>query len=294
VARHAVAVQTAILDQTRLGTEAALRSLVRRAAALRSRQRAVARSIAIGGVRLAYTVAGSGAPAVLIHGLGGSGRWWGPVVPALARDHNVHTIDLVGFGASAGQRFSLEAAADQIGAFMDALGITGALVVGHSMGGFIAAELAADRPELVDRLVLVDAAGLPFRARFVTHAMNALRATLESSPRFLAMAAVDTLRAGPFTLIAATRSILASDLSEKLGRIAAPTLVLWGADDPLIPAATGRDLARALRDGRFELVDGAGHSPMWERPERFTALVRAFVRGPRRIPDTGSTAPLAA
>jgi pimeloyl-ACP methyl ester carboxylesterase len=187
----------------------------------------------------------------------------------------------VGFGASGGQPFALEAAARQIAAFMDALGIAEALVVGHSMGGLIAAELAADRPDLVDRLVLVDAAGLPFRASFLTHVVNVLRATLESSPTFLAMAVVDTLRAGPFTLARATRSILASDLSEKLARIAAPTLVLWGADDPLIPAATGRQLASALPDGRFELVEGAGHSPMWERPERFSALVRQFVHARR-------------
>ncbi len=252
------------------------------------------RSVEIGGVRLAYTVAGSGAPAVLIHGLGGSGRWWDRVVPALSRDHTVHVIDLVGFGASAGQRFTLERAAHQIAAFMDALGIADALVVGHSMGGLIAAELAADRPDLVGQLVLVDAAGLPFRARFVTHVMNVVRSTLESSPTFLAMAFVDSLRAGPFTLIAATRSILASDLSEKLGRIAAPTLVLWGANDPLIPADTGRELTNALRDGRFEIVEGAGHSPMWERPERFTALVRQFVRGRGRLRERGATASVAA
>jgi pimeloyl-ACP methyl ester carboxylesterase len=239
------------------------------------------RSVEIEGLRLAYTVTGSGPPAVLVHGLGGSGRWWAPVVPDLARDHTVHVLDLVGFGASANQPFSLESAALQVAAFMDALGISGALVVGHSMGGLICAELAADRPDLVDRLVLVNACGLPFRRSLVEHALCLVRSTLASPRAFLQLAVADTLRAGPLTLIRATRSVLASDLSAKLARIRAPTLVIWGEHDPLIPAATGRALAQALADGSFAIVEGAGHSPMWERPERFSRRLREFIRARR-------------
>jgi pimeloyl-ACP methyl ester carboxylesterase len=240
------------------------------------------RSVEIEGLRLAYTVTGSGPPAVLVHGLGGSGRWWSPVVPDLARDHTVHVLDLVGFGASANQPFALESAALQVAAFMDALGIHGALLVGHSMGGLICGELAADRPDLVDRLVLVNACGLPFRRSLVEHALCLLRSTLGSPRAFVQLAIADTLRAGPLTLIRATRSVLASDLSVKLERIRAPTLVLWGEHDPLIPAATGRALAKALADGRFAIVEGAGHSPMWERPERFSRRLREFIRSRRR------------
>lgn len=251
------------------------------------------RSVEIDGLRLAYTVSGSGPAAVLIHGLAGSGRWWDPVVPDLARDHTVHVLDLVGFGASARQPFVLEGAATQIARFMDMLGIGRALVVGHSMGGLIAAELAADRPDLVERLVLVDACGLPFRQSLVQHAVNLVRSTLTASPSFLALSLVDTLRAGPLTLVRATRAVLRSDLSSRLARIEAPTLVLWGEHDPLIPADTGRALARALANGSFAIVEGAGHSPMWERPERFSRRLRSFMRA-CRAPVARSTAALAA
>jgi pimeloyl-ACP methyl ester carboxylesterase len=247
-------------------------------------------------VRLRYYVGGEGPPLILVHGLAGAAANWVALAPLLIGRFRLLVPDLPGHAGSSPlpAAASLDPYADRLIRLAAVEGFDQAAVVGHSMGGLIAAELAADRPDLVDQLVLVDAAGLPFRARFVTHVVNVVRSTLESSPRFLAMAFVDSLRAGPFTLIAATRSILASDLSEKLGRIAAPTLVLWGADDPLIPAAIGRELTNALRDGRFELVEGAGHSPMWERPERFTALVRQFVRGRGRIRDAGATATVAA
>ena len=104
---------------------------------------------------------GTGPPLILLHGLAGSARWWARNIPALSRSFRVIAIDLPGFGASPrGHRLELDGVVDQLVGTMDALGIDRASVIGHSMGGLIAGGLAADRPERVERLVLVDAAFL--------------------------------------------------------------------------------------------------------------------------------------
>jgi pimeloyl-ACP methyl ester carboxylesterase len=104
---------------------------------------------------------GAGPPLILLHGLAGSARWWSRNLPSLSRFFRVIAIDLPGFGAShRGHWLDLDEVADQLVATMGQLGIDRASVIGHSMGGLIAGGLAADHPERVDRLILVDAAFL--------------------------------------------------------------------------------------------------------------------------------------
>ena len=236
------------------------------------------RDVLVGPVTLSHGRAGAGSPLVLIHGLGGSSRWWAKNVGPLAERFEVHVVDLVGFGRSRGrQRFALAEAAGQLASLLDRLGIERAAVVGHSMGGYIAAELAAESPERVSRLVLVDAAMLP--AGFVS-ARQLLNLAL-TAPRlpatFLPTMASDVGRAGPATLLRAIRELLAADLRPKLERIRAPTLVVWGDRDRVTPLAAGRALTAQLPDARLAVVPGAGHLPMWERPETFNRLVAEFV-----------------
>ena len=107
--------------------------------------------------------AGDGPPLVLIHGLSGSGTWWKRNLPALSATFRVTAIDLPGFGSShPDARLILDEAPAQVAALMGELGIERAHVMGHSMGGLVAAGLAADHPARVDRLVLVDAGFLSF------------------------------------------------------------------------------------------------------------------------------------
>jgi pimeloyl-ACP methyl ester carboxylesterase len=230
---------------------------------------------------LAYRVVGSGPPLILVHGLGGSGRWWDGNLPRLSRHFTVYVVDLMGFGDSARQPFVLDQASAQLAAWIEALGLPSVRLVGHSMGGLICADLAADRPELVERLILVDAAALPFEWGLRRHILNGLRAVPTTSMRFLPMAIADTLRAGPLTMIRALRAVIAADLRRKLGRIKAPTLVLWGELDPLIPTDTGRRLAAAIPRARFAVIRGAGHSPMFEQLDAFDESVLAFLLAPR-------------
>jgi pimeloyl-ACP methyl ester carboxylesterase len=232
-----------------------------------------------GRARIFYEAAGSGQPLVVLHGLSGSTRWWRYNVPCLARRARVHLVDMLGFGGSRGQRFVLREAADTLARWMDRLGLERADLMGHSMGGFVAADLAARFPERVRRLVLVDAAALPFERGYVRHAWGLVRALRYASPNFLPLLAADAARAGAFTVARAAREVLSSDMTGRLAHIQAPTLVVWGEHDVLLPPAIGQRLCGQLAHSRFVAIRGAGHNPMWDRPARFNRAVSAFLFG---------------
>ncbi len=253
------------------------------------------RRVEVGPVTFAYGRAGSGPPLVLIHGLGGSTRWWAKNVGPLAEQCEVYVVDLVGFGESRGRRrFVLAEAAGQLAALLDRLGVGPAGVVGYSMGGCIAAELAADFPDCVSRLVLVDAALLPADFLSLRQTLNLARAARRVPLGLLPTMVADALRAGPATVWRATRELLAADLRPKLRRIQAPTLVVWGDRDVVVPLATGQQIVQDLPHGELAIIPGAGHVPMWERPEVFNRLVADFVNAGTaspRPPDAEATNP---
>jgi pimeloyl-ACP methyl ester carboxylesterase len=232
----------------------------------------------VGPATIAYEVAGSGPPVVLVHGLSGSSRWWSRNIGALAPHRRVYVVDLIGFGASrARQPFALAEAAGQLTQWMDQLELERASLVGHSMGGLIAAELAADAPERVDRLVLVDPAALPLDENLVTHAISLLRELRYISPSFLPVLIADALRAGPLTLWRAITALMMADLRPKLAQIRARTLAIWGEHDALVPIAFARQLAQYLRYEELVVIKGAGHVPMWDRPKAFNRVLTEFL-----------------
>lgn len=190
----------------------------------------------VGPATIAYQVAGTGPPIVLVHGLSGSSRWWVRNIRPLAERFRVHAVDLIGFGSSRrGYRFVLSEAADYLARWMQQIGLEGAGLVGHSMGGYIVAELAADHPDRVARLVLVDAAALPFDRSIPFHGLSMIGELRSVRPSFLPTLLYDALRAGPWTLWSAAGELLRADLRPKLERIAAPALVVWGEHDTLVP-----------------------------------------------------------
>lgn len=237
----------------------------------------VQRLAKVGPLEVHYEVAGEGPAVVLIHGLSGSGRWWTYNVPTLARRYTVYNVDVVGFGRSRGQRLVLREAAGWLAEWLQLTGITQARLVGHSMGGYIATEVAVIAPEVVRRLVLVDALVLPIGPGLVRHALDLAQAIRFVSPNFLPVLVGDALRAGPRTMWQATREVLGADLSDRLGEVQAETLVIWGEKDSLLDPELGRKLAGQLARARFVCVAGAGHNPMWDRPQRFNELLLDFL-----------------
>jgi len=237
----------------------------------------VQRLAKVGPLTVHYEVAGEGPAVVLIHGLSGSGRWWAYNVPALAQQYQVYNVDLIGFGRSRGQRLVLREAGNWLAEWLQVAEIKRAHLVGHSMGGYIATEVAATAPEAVRRLVLVDALVLPMGPGLVRHALDLAQAIRFVSPNFLPVLVGDALRAGPRTMWQATQEVLSADLSDQLGAVQVETLVIWGEKDSLLDPEVGRKLAEQLPRASFVCVEGAGHNPMWDRPKRFNKLLLDFL-----------------
>jgi pimeloyl-ACP methyl ester carboxylesterase len=238
------------------------------------------RSVQSAATPIYYEVAGAGPPLVLVHGLSASGRWWARNVPALAKCFRVYAVDLLGFGHSRGGRqFVLREAAERLAEWMDALSITRVNLVGHSMGGLITADLAADFPERVDRLVLVAPAAFSPGPDYGRHLIGLLRWLRYAPLSFLPVLLTDAWRAGPITIARAARELLATDVGPKLARVTAPTLIVWGEHDSVVPPEVGGRLQASLPSAKLEVIPGAAHNPMWDQPEVFNRLVLAFLRG---------------
>ena len=237
----------------------------------------------VGEYRIHSAHSGSGPPVILLHGLSGSQGWWRYTMAELAREFTVMAPELVGFGRTTKPRVlpGLPELAAITAEWAEQLGIRGASVVGHSMGGQLAIHLAADRPELVRRLVLVAPAGIP-RA---LHTRELFRLAAELIPprrwgrlRFLPTIALDAARAGPRVLVVALQKLLADDVRPLLPRLTQPTLLIWGALDPLVPLAHGEVMNELLPDSRLVVLENAAHNPMVDRPAEFNEALLAFLR----------------
>jgi 3-oxoadipate enol-lactonase len=259
-----------------------------------------------GAVAVAYDVRGRGAPLVLIQGLG-VGRWgWEPVVDRLARRFQVITVDNRGIGASDAPPgpYSVRAMAEDVVAVLDDAGVGSASVVGTSLGGMVAQELALAHPDRVDRLVLVATipggrwtAPMPLKTAylftwapllagevrlrgFVNHALGpeTLRRRARVVERLMARK-----RAHPQSEQAwraqATAGVL-FDPGGRQRRITQPTLILQGTADQVVNPANAELLAGLIQDARLRYFEGAGHLLYWDEPRRFVRVVRGFLTRP--------------
>ena len=248
-----------------------------------------------------------GAPAVLmLHGFGASLHTWEPWASALSADHRVIRFDLPGSGLSApdpGGDYTDARALALIAALLDQLGVARASLVGNSIGGRLAWKFAAAQPQRVDKLVLVSPDGfaspgfaygvapkVPAVITLMRHALPKplLRMNLApayAQPERLTDAAVTRyhdLMLAPGArdaLIARMAQTVLEDPLPSLRRIRAPTLLLWGESDRLIPPANAADYLGALPNARLVALPGAGHVPQEEAPEASLVPVRAFLDG---------------
>ena len=229
---------------------------------------------------------GSGSPVALIHGLSGSTRWWSRNITALAENHLVAAVDLIGFGRN--HRLTtplLMPAFHEVTALLARWLETFAEPVhlaGHSMGGLLAIRLAAERPDLVRSLILVNAVGMPFALRPGPH----LRA-LPKRPWGLNLASVllpDAFRAGPTSLAVASARLLRGDARDWMRHITAPTLLVWGEADPLVPVPYAEEMSRIIRNSRLVVLPRAAHVAMWDQPEAFNRIALEFIDEVERRP----------
>lgn len=226
-----------------------------------------------------YLVAGAGRPVVLIHGLSGSVRWWLHNVPALALHVRVYALDLLEYDPEAARlQFILAEAARRIGLWMRSIGLQSASLIGHSMGGAIAAELAADEPTLVDKLVLVNAAAVFPRSRLPVSLPQLVRKAPHFSPTLVPVLIQDAWRTGPRILWGAARDLVTSDIRPKLSQIRAETLIIWGKHDGILPLPLAEEIRNLVPHSELKVLPHSGHNPMWEQPAEFNATVLEFLR----------------
>jgi pimeloyl-ACP methyl ester carboxylesterase len=229
-------------------------------------------------ISLAYEVTGSGPPLILLHGLSGSGRWWGRNVPFFASSFRTYAVDLPGFGASRRVHWSrLDDTVDRLADWIAVEGLSQAHIAGHSLGGAVAARLAARHPERVDRLVLVDAAIRPEGKRPNLRATDVVQTVRSGVPGFAPLLVRDLLRCHPWSFVAATVDALQPDWESHLARIISPTLVVWGERDAITPLVLGRGIAETVTDARLIVLPNSGHTPMWECAEAFNTEVLRFL-----------------
>lgn len=239
------------------------------------------RTVLVHGRPTRYAMAGSGDPMVLVHGLSGSTRWWLRNLPVLAGRRRVYLVDLPGFGGMSRWRgqFALAEAADWLYAWMRAVGLESVDFVGHSMGGYICLQLAARHPEAVSRLALVDPAGIPTGRGLLGTALPLVEALAHTTPAFYPTLVLDGLRAGAATVVRAASEILRGDVRELLHRVHAPTLLIWGRHDTLVPVTNGALMREALPNARLLVLDGAGHVAMFDRPHAVNGALLRFLHG---------------
>jgi pimeloyl-ACP methyl ester carboxylesterase len=269
--------------------------------------------LTIHGHEMSYRRAGEGPTLLLIHGMAGSSTTWREVMPALAEHFDVIAPDLLGHGESDKPKgdYSLGAFASGLRDLMVVLDVPHATVVGQSLGGGVALQLAYQHPEMVERLVLVCAGGLGREVSWILKALtlpgtefvmpvlfppivrrkgdelsDLLHRKGLRAPRIAEMwtaysrltesanraAFVRTLRAvvdpGGQSVSAQDRLYLAAHM---------PTLIIWGANDPIIPVEHGRAAHEAIPGSRLEIFDHAGHFPHVEQPERFVEVLADFI-----------------
>ncbi|MBI5377207.1 MAG: alpha/beta hydrolase [Thaumarchaeota archaeon] len=241
---------------------------------------------------------GSDGNVLLVHGLGASADRWLRVIPQLSKKYHVIVPDLIGFGFSdkPSVDYTPEFFSQFIFDFLKTLGITKTSMIGSSLGGQIVAECAITQSEMIEKIVLVSPSGIMKQSTptLDAYTLAALYPTQDGAKTaFQMMAGVhkeidsDTIddfiqhmtlpnakMAFMSTMLGVRNSI---PLSERLAKISAPTLIVWGKHDTLIPITYSKDVVSSIKNCQFVEMENSGHTPYVEEPEKFSEIVLRFL-----------------
>ncbi len=262
------------------------------------------------GAKVNYVEMGEGPPLLFVHGLSGAWQNFLENIPYFARTHRVIAVDLPGFGSSPMPpwEISIPAYGRFLRDFCERLGVDRCSLVGNSMGGFIATEVAITEPDRVDDLVLISAAGITWaRARREPAAVIARvgRAAAPLATRFhMSWIRRPGLRKEIFqgvffdpnalrremlweNVVPALQSpgyydamttLWGYDIRHRLEEIGVPTLIVWGRNDRVVPVPAALSYEKRIGDNaELVIFDRCGHVPQIERPERFNRLLEGFL-----------------
>ena len=268
------------------------------------------RQIDVVGSQTNYVEVGEGPPLVFVHGLSGAWQNWLEQIPHFARSHRVVALDLPGFGASPMPpwEISIPAYGRFVRDFCERLEIEHCALVGNSMGGFIATEVAIAEADRVDKLALVSAAGITWaRARREPAAVLG-RVGRAATPLFLKLQLSGIRRPGlrhrsfrgvfhdPNSLrpellwenivpalqspgyFDAMTTLVGYDIRHRLEEIDDPTLIVWGRNDRVVPVPAALSYKKRIgANADLHIFDHTGHVPQMERPVRFNRLLEGFL-----------------
>ncbi len=278
------------------------------------------RYVEVAGIGTHYVVAGQGPPVVLIHGLGSSLATWQRTIPPLAERYTVYALDMPGHGDSEKPdiEYSLDAGIDYLDAFLDAMDVPRAALVGNSMGGLLSLGFALERPERVTRLALVDAAGLGRELAFLLRLASlpvvgeimrrssvfgyarALMRHASTEGKVTRRVLVDAFRGARIAPEASRAELNALRngasfrgvrpdyiLLDRLPELAMPLLIVWGAQDKVLPVAHAYAAARRRPSAQTVVLDRCGHWPQLEQADEFNRILQAY------LAEDDTTGPLA-
>lgn len=262
----------------------------------------------IGGVRVHYQEKGTGTPLILIHGYSSSVYTWKDQFDALSKKYRVIAIDLKGFGFTSKPDgdYSRRAQGELVSSLLDYLKIEKAWLVGNSMGGETALNVAVNHPEKVLGLVLIDSAGIQVQGRtslapaylqipVVGRLLTAVALTSDTLVRqglqksyFDDSRITDDrvayyyqplkTRGGQLAATRARTQFGDFPIEDKVNSINVPTLIIWGDHDELIPLEAGKKLNSLIRGSKLVVFENCGHVPQEEMPDRVTAEITNFIQ----------------
>jgi pimeloyl-ACP methyl ester carboxylesterase len=266
----------------------------------------------VAGTRTMVRTIGEGEePLVMLHGVLSEGISWEPVASRLAKDRRVVLPDLPLHGRTevpADFRPDPEGVVSWLRALLDAIGVERADLCGLSLGGAVALHMALDSPERIRRMVLLDAANVveldeAYR-RFITEMRENLEAAIGvgvvtsqqcwteefgfegaktaavnlcADPIVMSVLEYLEQRGIPFDQVMHGLQFLEPIEPSRLTTIEVPTLAIWGSEDPFFPADEALPLLETIPGARVHVMDGTGHNPAAERPDRFVELVQSFL-----------------
>lgn len=255
--------------------------------------------IQINGNKIRYLESGTSENTmVLVHGLGASAERWNKIIPLFSDDYHVVVPDLIGFGHS--DKPLVDYTPEFFSKFLDQFFINAKIecpiLIGSSLGGQISAEYAASNPEKIKKLILVSPAGIMkqstpaldayIMAALYPNAQSAKNAfeLMEGSGKEVEEEIVDTFVARmktPNAKLAFMSTLLglknSKAITTKLQSISAPTLLIWGSNDPVIPVDYAEKFVSAIPDCNFFRMDGCGHTPYVQDPHTFSSKVMDFL-----------------
>jgi len=268
-------------------------------AAVSAAQMPAEQTVMVFGQSIHYYEAGQGPAVILLHGLGANAGIWLANIGPLSAHYHVIALDQIGFGHSDKPLIDYKIATfvDFLYGFMQSQRIVKATLVGNSLGGWIALDFALQHPEMVEKLVLVDAGGLSFESAPPTINLNP--ASLDDTKKVLAVvfynqAMVTDLAVAAvfsrhlkdndgYTIRRTMDGIITTNQREdtKLSSVHTPTLVVWGANDALLPLSMGERFHSGISGSKLVAIKECGHVPQLEKPEEFNRALLDFLGQPK-------------